>query len=43
MLGPLNKSKIQSSVGAEEVAKIILNPENEVVYGVVRLVFYFSS
>jgi len=35
MLGPLNKTKIISSVGAEEINKIIINPENEVLYGIV--------
>lgn len=36
MFGPLNKDKLQASASSEEINKIIINPENDVLYGIVR-------
>jgi len=36
MLGALNKEKLQTTVKGEDVNKIIINAENEVLYGSVR-------
>lgn len=33
MLGALNKEKLQATVKGEDVNKIIINAENEVLYG----------
>ena len=38
MLGPLTKSEIKASnVTADEINKIIINPESEVLYGCVNI------
>ena len=36
ILGPMNKEKLQPPVAAEEINRIIINPENEVLYGTVK-------
>jgi len=33
MLGPLTKEKIKTTISIEEVQRIILNPEADVLYG----------
>lgn len=42
MLGPLKKDKLHSSVSAEEINKIIINAENEVLYGTVMFLLFFK-
>jgi len=41
MLGALNKEKLQTTVKGEDVNKIIINAENEVLYGSVIILERF--
>ena len=38
MLGPLIKEKIKTTISIEEVQRIILNPEADVLYGSVSFI-----
>jgi len=44
MLGPLNKDKLQSNAPQEEVTKLIINTEIDILYGSVNSfrILYFN-
>jgi len=38
LFGPLNKEKLKPTLPPEELNKLIMNPENDVLYGTVNII-----